>query len=175
MKKILTLILLAFMSMTASAQSYLGGSLGLGYDFDSKSVNFTLSPEFGYNLNSKWAVGGTLTYSYQGEQEVNIFALQPYARYTFAKVADNKLHFFCDGTVGFGLIAAKHEDTGALWQIGFRPGMSYSLNNHWSIVAHLGFLGYNGANEEAQDIGYHNRFGFDFGSLNLSFGVYYSF
>lgn len=175
MKKILTFIVLTLISISASAQSYIGGSLGLGYDFDDKSVDFTLSPEYGYSLNSKWAIGGTLTYSYLGAYEVNVFALQPYARYTFAKVADNKLHFFCDGTFGFGLVGAKDEDTGALWQVGFKPGMSYSFNDHWSIVAHLGFLGYNGANEEAQDLGYNNNIGFDFGSLNLSFGVYYSF
>lgn len=175
MKKFLSLVIISIASLAASAQAYLGGSIGLGYDFDEESMNFTLAPEVGYNLNNKWAVGGTIAYSYEGSMEINTFAFEPYARFTFAKVADDKLHFFCDGTVGIGILSARRMDTGTIWQLGFKPGMAYNLNNHWSLVAHLGFLGYKGADRNAQDFGLSNSVGFDFGSLNLSFGVYYAF
>lgn len=175
MKKLSALIVMAIVSLSISAQTYIGGSFGLGYDIDDEAMDFTLSPEVGYNLNNQWAVGGTLGYSYDGSIEANSFVFEPYARFTFAKVADDKLHFFCDGAVGIGILSAKRVDTGTIWQIGFKPGMSYCLNNHWSLVAHLGFLGYSGADDNAQDLGCHNSIGFNFGSLNLSFGAYYSF
>lgn len=175
MKKFFILLVLAIVSISTSAQAYLGGSLGFEYDISEENIDFTVSPEFGYNVNDKWAVGGTLSYSYLGEYETHSFVLQPYARYTFAKVADDKLHFFCDGTVGIGIVGGLSSDTGCVYQLGVKPGISYSFNNHWSMVAHLGFLGYNGADDFAQELGFRNNIGFNFGSLNLSFGVYYSF
>ena len=183
MKKILTLAVLAVASLAATAQTYIGGSVGLGYDIDSEKVNFTLAPEVGYNLNSKLAIGTTLAYSYNGELKVNdkaqtvqnIFNFDPYVRYTFARVAENKLSFFCDGTVGVGVVKNEGADAGATWKVGFKPGMSYALSSKCSLVAHFGFLGYEGADDNAKVLGQKNKVGFDFGSLNLSFGAYFTF
>ena len=61
MKKILLLAVVLFASLNASAQFYVGGSVGFGSvkpvgGEDSEFV-FKILPEFGYNLNDKWAIG----------------------------------------------------------------------------------------------------------------------
>lgn len=171
----MVIILIGIVSLSAAAQIYIGGAIGLGYDIDEEAVDFSISPEFGYNFNNKWAVGGSIGYSYTGEYELNILVLQPYARFTFARMANDKLHFFCDGTIGAGLIVENNDDPGIIWNIGLKPGISYDINNHWSLMAHLGFIGYNGADDNAKYYGARNKIGLDISSLNLSFGAYYSF
>lgn len=181
MKKFLTFALLIIASISASAQCYIGGSFGVTRDISDNKTNFTLSPEIGYSFNSSWALGGTLnyTYNYNDGLKTNVFSISPYARWTFCRVADDKLGFFVDGGFGVGGGNSKFKDykskTVTIWEIGFKPGISYSFNDHCSVVAHVGFLGYNGANHAAKDAGYTENFGLDFSSLNLNFGFYYSF
>ena len=70
MKKILMVAAAAMVSLSMSAQVYVGGSLGMttskldmGHDNDASGTSFTIAPEVGYNLNSEWAVGISVTYS----------------------------------------------------------------------------------------------------------------
>lgn len=70
MKKILMVAAAAMVSLSMSAQVYVGGSLGMttskldmGHDNDASGTSFTIAPEVGYNLNSEWAVGVSVTYS----------------------------------------------------------------------------------------------------------------
>ncbi|MCH5230358.1 MAG: outer membrane beta-barrel protein [Muribaculaceae bacterium] len=181
MKKFLLLCVLGVLSLSASAQIYLGGTFGLDRDFTNNTTDFAISPEIGYNINDTWGVGGTISYQYRYEDglKANVFDLSPYVRWTFARVVDDKLHFFVDGGFGIGLGDTKYRtlksDTLCIWSIGFKPGVSFSFNNHWTILTHIGFLGYNGANDAAKEVGFTNNFGLDFSSLNLNFGVYYTF
>lgn len=181
MKKFLLLCFMGVVSMAASAQLYLGGSFGVNRDFTENQTEFTLSPEIGYSFNDTWGVGGTISYQYKYQKGIkaNVFDLNPYVRWTFARVAEDKLHFFVDGGFGIGLGDTKYKnfksETLCIWNIGFKPGVSYSFNEHWTLLTHIGFLGYNGANDAAKEVGYTNKFGLDFSSLNLNFGVYYTF
>ena len=192
MKKICILAVMAVMAVAASAQLYVGGSVGAWYnDNDGDDLTtITIMPEIGYNLNSKWAVGTTIGYQYQhlhsdlpvilggdGSINVNLFTFAPYARYTFFK--SGIVGLFCDGTVGFSAGKTSGEliddDTACVWNIGFRPGISFTLGEHCSIVAHVGFLGYQGANNAAKDAGYNEEGGLRLSGNNLSFGFYYTF
>ena len=60
MKKILVAAVVAFSSLAANAQIWMGGSLGFDYtdNDNSKAVTtFTISPEVGYTLDEKWDLG----------------------------------------------------------------------------------------------------------------------
>ncbi|MCH5238109.1 MAG: outer membrane beta-barrel protein [Muribaculaceae bacterium] len=181
MKKFITLAILAFSTICASAQAYVGGTFGITRDITDNETNFTIAPEVGYNFTERWAVGGTLnyTYNYNDGMKSNVFVINPYARWTFCRVADDRLGFFVDGSVGVGGGSSKYKDYKSesivVWNIGLKPGISFSFNDHCSIVAHVGFLGFNGANRAAKNAGFTENFGLDFSSMNLNFGFYYSF
>ena len=177
MKKILALVV-AVASMSASAQVYLGGSLGVMRNSTEKTTQLTIAPEIGYSFSSKTALGGAFDYSYNyiDGESLHLVTINPYFRYTFCRAVEDRLGFFFDTSVGVGFGSIEnYKDTPTVWNIGFKPGISYSFNEHFSVVAHMGFLGYQGANDAAKLWGYSNKFGLDFSSLNLSFGFYYSF
>lgn len=181
MKKILTLALLAIASVTASAQVYVGGSFSLERNTTKNETNFTIAPEIGHNLSPKTALGGTLefTHNYADGLSSTIFSVNPYFRYKFLHAANGRFTAFLDTTAGIGLGNAKYSgdksDTAVAWDFGFKPGIAYDLSKHFTIVAHLGFIGYQGANHAARLAGYDTTFGIDLSSSNLEFGLLYNF
>lgn len=177
MKKLLILAVVAITSLCASAQHYIGGSLGATYEFSKKETNVTVAPEWGYTYTDHWGVGIVLDYNYKKYpgQVVNGFSFNPYARWTFARVADDKLAFFLDNGFSIGFSKVREIPTGVFYTIGIKPGLCYSFNEHWSILTHVGFLGYQGANGDARAMGYEKKIGLDFSSMNVNLGVYYTF
>ncbi len=59
----------------------------------------------------------------------------------------------------------------ATYGIGLKPGISVALSNHFSLVAHVGFVGYQGANKAARDGGAESGWGAFFNGNNISFGA----
>lgn len=179
MKKVLLFAVMALASITASAQFYFGGQVGFSRNATDNVTSLIIAPEVGYDFNSQWAFGGVLDYEYRyyDKQNLNIFEISPYARYKFARLAEDKLKFFVDCGVGFGVQKATHYDAGFVYHIGFRPGVSYSFNNHWCVVAHLGQLGWEGATDKATgSYGRKNQFTWNIFNWNdLRLGFYYSF
>lgn len=60
MKKILMTMVAAVIAVSASAQVYLGGSIGVGVSKvknGEEKTTFKLLPEIGYGINGNWAVG----------------------------------------------------------------------------------------------------------------------
>lgn len=168
---------MAVSGLCASAQTYIGGSLGFTRDFSSAETNLTVAPEVGYSWTEHWGVGVVLDYNYKNYVGTisNAFAFNPYARWTFARVADDKLAFFLDGGFTIGCVANPNSLVGTFYNVGFKPGLCYSFNEHWSILTHFGFLGYETANKTAKAMGYHEKVGLDFSSMNVNLGVYYTF
>lgn len=172
---------------------YIGGSLGFEHstadvtvmgDPEKASVNsFSILPEFGFNINDKWAVGTTIGYDYKHfcgyKVDSNLFQFNPYARFTFFRTDNNLLSLFVDGGAGIGTgwvkYGDKDSDTAVTWNIGFRPGVAINLTDQFSVVAHLGFLGYEGANDTAYATGYDRRGGFLLNGNNLTLGFYFHF
>ncbi|MDE6582064.1 MAG: hypothetical protein K2K47_06030, partial [Duncaniella sp.] len=62
----------------------------------------------------------------------------------------------------------KHGDSSTIWGIGLTPGISLNLNKKFSLVAHIGFLGY----RDLADAG--KVYGINIDN-NLKFGFYYNF
>ena len=174
MKKFLVMAVMAIMSLGASAQWYAGGSLSYthskatveedGEVYDVKGDKFTIAPELGYNLSENWAVGAALNYTWV-KDAYNQFAINPYARYTYLRT--ELVSLFVDGGFGIGVFNPKEGDSTTIWSIGLKPGISLNFTERFSLVAHMGFLGY-------QDYDTRKVYGLNFDN-NLSFGFYYNF
>ena len=180
MKKILMTMVAAFAAVSMNAQVYVGGSVGFGSakmgGGDSEST-YKIIPEIGYNLNDQWAVGIALGYQKgtcnfgnldfnPGKREA--FSVNPYARYTFLK--SDMVNLFVDGGVGFASI----KDTGSAFQVGLHPGIALNASEKISLVAHLGFVGFETFSPKG-DGESSNAFGLNFDNANIMLGVYYNF
>lgn len=163
-KLIISAILLVAFTLTTSAQKfYTGGSVGLWYESAGNTITATLSPELGYHLNDKWAVGGQLGMGLATNFNATsyILTLSPYARYTC--FTQDNFSVFVDGSVMGGV--ANSFFTGS---IGVSPGLMYKVSDRFALYSHLGFLGY-------KYIGGVSMAGFDVSSGNLSIGGYFLF
>lgn len=158
-KLIISLLLLAAVSFAANAQFYVGGLVGLDLTApkNGTSFSFLVSPEAGYNLSEKIAVGASLNLnpsvsSYDGTSSSSFaWSLQPYARFKFVSIG--KLNLFGDASVGLGTTgsSSKYEDviikSKAVfqWSVGFYPGISYDFAPKWSIVSRIAGISYGGS------------------------------
>ena len=178
MKKFFMMAALAVASMTASAQIYVGGSLGYNSvkatEDAEKTSTFSIKPEVGYNLDENWAVGIQLGYTSadDGKSTVSEFEIAPYARYTFAK--SGIASFFVDG--GIQYVSLGSDAKGSTFGVGFRPGVKIAASEKVDLVAKLGYLGYKSANDDAQVAGYtKEQIGFNIDNTSLEFGVFFNF
>lgn len=180
MKKLFSLIAVAFVAMSVNAQVYVGGSLGIDAWSSQKNAGdrsettFIILPEVGYNLNDEWAVGTVIGYVSDKWNHINgisesAFTFNPYARYTYLKAG--KVSLFVDGGVEF--TTASKADWNDL-AIGLKPGLAVSLSDNISFVSHLGFIGYDVLNPDGDDNNT-SKFGLDLNGNNLTFGLYFNF
>lgn len=196
MKKFLMTLMVAVFTLTANAQFYVGGETGLWRNCDKNTTDFTLRPEIGYELNEKWdlGLGFGFTHNYNGSTDlddldledgygytkVNSLEINPYARWTFAKLGP--VNVFLE--MGFGIDTYKikygvgdHEsksDAQVAWNIGVKPGLSVSVAKNLQLITHVGFLGYRDSDDSYN--GHRNDgFGFALSGENLTLGLLYKF
>ena len=139
MRKLFLLVVIVMATITASAQEgiYLGGGISLWRNNDVDKTSFSITPDVGYNLSEKWAVGVELAYTHKGYDEdykvsTNAFALAPYARYSFY---ENKIvRLFLDMGFGFSTYKAKHADSVNGFEIGVKPGLALQVIVTTTIV-----------------------------------------
>lgn len=183
MKKLLMALTTALVSVAASAQVYVGGSLGVNSTKidgdDDATVTYKFLPEIGYKFNDTWAAGVNFGWAKEGVETdedltVNTFEVNPYARFTFVK--GKVVNVFCDGSVGYKHYNKVDTD---LYSIGLRPGVSINLDK-FSIVAHVGFFGWNHSETNYKAFGKEDTIntnswvaGVD--GTNLSLGLFYNF
>ncbi|MCR4853966.1 MAG: porin family protein [Prevotella sp.] len=184
MKKFFMTLAAACMAATMNAQVYVGGGIGLqstSYDGNSDTY-IKFMPEIGYNLNENWALGIALGYSENNttftlggvdeKKKSKKFQVSPYVRYTFVKF--EKVNLFVDGGLDY-----THTDSAGdkinEFALGLRPGVTVSLNDKLSFVAHAGFLGWRTSKADQEGAKAYNTFCFDFDGSDLSFGLYYNF
>ena len=171
MKKIVLFLFVAIATLSVKAQDiYMGGTVGLWRNDDANTTSFKLAPEIGYNLSEQWALGVELQFNHEYKEHIstNTFAIAPYARFSYY---ENKIvRLFIDG--GFGFATTKVKDGGDAingFEIGLKPGIAIKLNQHFSLVAKCGFLGYR------DDYMNNSGFGFSASSEDLTFGFHYEF
>lgn len=174
MKKILKIALVAIASFTmvhgASAQDsgwWIGGKVGYWHDKVNgvASNSFALAPEAGYDFNTRWSLAGTLGFDYAkvGDASANVFVVEPYARYKYFNKGNFTL--FVDG--GFGIAMGDADG----FKVGFTPGVSFKISEHFSLLTTIGFLGYK--NDYYNGGG--DGFGLSLKSSDLRFGFFYAF
>ena len=177
MRKLFTLAVLAVVTMTASAQLYLGGGIGTWRNTDENSTSVKIVPEVGYQLDSKWAIGTQVgyVYNYVKGTKLNAMVVNPYARYTFAKLG--KVNLFLDGGFGFATYKIKGNDSSDnAWEVGIKPGLSVNLTEKLSFVSHVGFFGYRDADDSViEDVFGEKGFGFDLNASQITFGLLWNF
>jgi len=197
MKKLFLLVVVLFASLNASAQWYVGGSIGFGsvkpINGGDSEFTFKLLPEIGYVMNDQLAFGAVLGYQkgfaapdmslgsgnsntalaadaiqFQASaSKLEVFTISPYARYT--AIQFDKVNVFLDGGLTFGSV----KDTGTYFSLGVRPGLAVKLCDEISFVTHLGFFGFENFSPDG-DGKSGSTFGLELAN-NCSFGVYYNF
>jgi len=175
MKKLFLTMIVACMTMAASAQVYLGGSVGLTGTHngvtDKNTTTFAIAPGIGYNLSDSWAIGATIGY-YTKKDVKNEFAFAPYVRYTPLKFG--QVSIFVDGgaTIGFGK-DKEIDKSYTSWNVGLQPGVAVSLTEKVSFVAHIGQFGY--GQTKYKDIKADSKYGFGVNLNSISFGLFFNF
>ena len=174
----LVVVLMAAL-LSYAQEMYLGGGISLWRDCDADINSFSISPDFGYNLNERWAIGAELAYAHEGtyyynegkdriSSHVNSFAIAPYARYSFY---ENKIvRLFIDMGLGFSTSKAEHRDAVNGFEIGLKPGLAIKLNDSFSFITKVGFAGYRDDYFRGSD-----GFGVTLDGENISIGIDYEF
>lgn len=160
-------------AMVASAQLYVGG--GLGYSKaevgDADGTEWSIRPEIGYTINDNWAVGVALSYTDididGGLGNGNVFSISPYARWTFLRAG--AFSVFADGAVEVERAKPDAGDSSTGWGIAVKPGVAYAISDNFSVVAHVGALGYWDLDNDSK------AYGLNLDTSDLSFSLYYSF
>lgn len=177
MKKIFMSLAVALVSLCASAQVYVGGTMGISSnkigDGDSK-VAYKFLPEIGYQFNKQWSVGlefglqkgNPCTISAVGDQTT--YEVAPYVRYNF--VNSKLFDVFMEGTVGYGRVNKVNAD---IFEIGIKPGVALNLSDKFSLITKVGFLGYRGYSPEHGKSS--STFGLDLDGTNIQFGAIVKF
>lgn len=165
MKKIFIGILMIGLWCSAFSQKYVSGSFSIRDEFKSKKLHVDISPEFGYLLNEKSAVGGELSLLLEKDYRT-VISFLPYYRYF---VYSGKVKLFVDGLVGVTMTIPKEGDNATGMKIGFVPGLEYDLNEKWGVISKFGFLGYYQPDEDKRYV----NLSFDVADLKL--GVIYRF
>ena len=193
MKKLFLTLAVAFASLAANAQLYVGGEVGAWRNSDANHTTFDLKPEIGYQLSDKWDLGVGISFShdYKGSDDgdsnvkTNSFYVDPYARWSFVKFGPVRM--FLDITAGVGTSKKKYktevlgkektvsDDAEVAWRIGVEPGVAVGLCKNLDFIAHVGFLGYTDADNQARSPYGEKGFGFKLSSNNLKIGFVYKF
>ena len=177
MKKIMLSLMMALVSVCASAQVYIGGTAGISSnkigDEDSKTA-YKLIPEIGYQFNNEWEAGIEVGIQ-KGDVckiarvgDATTFTIAPYVRYT--AVETKLVNFFLEGTIGYGSVS---KGGGDYYEVGIKPGLAVKLSNHVNLITKIGFLGYRGYSPEEGKSS--STFGVDADANNISFGAIYKF
>lgn len=191
MKKILLIFVLVTVFMPlVNAQSvgekWIGGSIGFTTNKENdedRTYNYNITPEFGYILTDKLALGIAIGYDHSeynrfysanGEHlnfvaKKNGYTINPFVRYTFLK--GNIGGLFIDGGVKYGYYKEdlfSYEIESHEIEAGFRPGVAVVLSSKLSLIGRFGFLGYE---RRFSDDSYRDSFGFNFDMKNVSLGV----
>jgi hypothetical protein len=173
MKKIFTTMTLALVTVAMSAQVYVGGGFNAWRDADNNKTTAGISPEVGYKLNDRWALGMSMDckYAYDKGDDIYRVAAMPYVRYTAAWMGP--VGIFADCTGGVAVHKVNGGGSHTCWEAGIKPGVMVTLTPQLSFLAHTGFLGY-------RDAGKYNYFGdggfgFNMSTADLSFGLLWNF
>lgn len=168
---------LMVMTVAASAQVYVGGTLGLATSNtkvgDADGVNttaFAITPEIGYNLSNDFAIGlglGFMTSKVEDNDAINAFSLSPYVRYTFAELSDN-VKLFADAAFEYDFYNKDYSD---VWSIGVLPGILVNLSSNVQLVGRIKLFSYSSTTDDPKT----KVTSFGFNPTDMQLGIQYNF
>lgn len=157
------------MSTGVNAQLFVGGNFGFSSSGGSNKVgnttvdapsirNFSLSPMVGYYLTPKMAVGVKLNLSTgkavtpgtpETVDKTNSFGVAPFVRYH--AISFNKFSVYAQGGIGISFASSKttvgntstNGPKTTSFGFGVSPGISYELNEHFSLETSINILSLN--------------------------------
>ena len=163
MKKLFITIAFVAATMFASAQLYVGGSLGFDYSKDkiksdettdlTKTFSWDITPSVGYMFSDNMGVGIDLGFGMVTEKNLQtdakdkttLWAVAPYFRYVFAEVDNFK--FYADAKVSFGggrerttYAGPSFKGKESYFGVAVVPGMAYMLTDNISMNCTLNIL-----------------------------------
>ena len=147
MKKLFLTLMLLGISFAATAQAYIGGTLGIAIEhassegYSGTKSAFSISPEGGYNFNRTLALGASLGVQYQDPTGVGIttFSILPYVRATFARAS--VFDFFAELAMGYAHESADGYGVGG-FVAGLRPGFVAHLSDKFSLIGRTTLFSY---------------------------------
>lgn len=188
-RKAVLMSVLLLLSLWASAQVYIGGSIAGSYvkspSANAQSWSINVKPEAGYFLKSNLALGGRISYgktvtkiedanNKDTNTATNLLTINPYA--AFAPYEHGKFSFWAE----CGLQVVPQQASLSYSSIGayVAPAFSYLLGEHLLLKTHLGFAGL--AVSVTTDGGFSFKGFFDSNDVisfgdNLSIGFLYKF
>lgn len=179
-------LVVAAMAVSANAQLYVGGGVGLTsskWDTDGAEnvTSYKFIPEIGYNFTDDMAVGIAFGWLGSNKGGAKAFSMNPYLRYTFLK--QGMVSVFADATVGYAhaysdpIYEDKRFKSVDGIEAGIKPGVAFNVTDKFSVVAHVGFLGWEQVKLENYTGGTakRNNYGLDLDGNNLSLSLYYKF
>jgi len=181
MKKLVLLLFVACVTLSANAQFYVGGSTVLWYNGDTEMTTFSLLPEVGYVMNDKWSFGTEIgfehgsvlvdDFGFATAMKANSVIVGPYARFTYFK--KGMVGLFVDGGLDYAFTKIKDGNSSHGVQLGLKPGIALGLNDRLSLVAKFGFVGFR--HDYMPGGEFYSGGGFGFTGNDLSLGFYVSF
>lgn len=192
MKKLFILVAAALLSISANAQWYVGGTLGLNVDgnkttsavstSNSTDFKFNLAPEVGYYLSDKLAVGGFLNINTGFNNSKNEaiedtedgltrfgWSIEPYVKYKFWGIGKFGIWGQAGVWIGTSTTKVKAAADSSVPTVNYGievlPVLTYDLNEHFTLDAYIDCvsLSYNGS--------CHNDKKNDIKSTSNSFGL----
>lgn len=168
MKKLLfTLIAVIGLASMASAQLYVGGSIGFSSDGGktkladgteikhAKTAEFGLMPRVGYFLNDNLSVGAILNISYTKDtdagadpywESMTSLGIAPFVRWNFYSIG--KFGINLEGGFGFDYGTGNYKDkpsntkfSGTNFGLFVRPVLTYDISRNITLEANLNFFG----------------------------------
>lgn len=176
MKKIILGAICALTALAADAQVFVGGTFGVATEKTSVSdrlTTFTLAPTVGYTFSDRVTAGIEFAYDYadQSSISVNAINLGPYFRYSFFEhdgfsiFGEAGVYYTYSKTSGAEL-DNDYDASGV--SVILRPGVAYSFNSNWQILAKSNLFSFQSADGETAT-------GFAINPSNVSLGVAYYF
>ena len=171
MKRILFLCMTVMVAVAVNAQCYFGGTLGIAAANSSvdgsgdSAASFAIVPEFGYEINKIFTVGGNLGIAYNSAgADVTTLSITPFGRATFARV--KIVDFFAELQLSYNHSWVEGYSADG-FGIGLLPGLKININDKWAVLAKTALLQYN----YMDDV---NSVGFSIGGA-FNLGVAYNF
>lgn len=174
MKRVIFTAITAIIVIAGNAQVYIGGGLKFWDNNDDKRTTISVTPEVGYRVSKRFAFGACLGYEYSKSEGVHTdsYSVEPYLRHFIYSF--NNFDLFWEGTLEFCYVDPNNAESGYCLGIGAKPGISYTINDHFCITAFVGFFGYRHCEKEFK----HPKFepGLGISLVNdLSFSFHYYF